>query len=238
VRLALCSLAFLLAACPSKETDTSEQAIAKMRALTDRMCECTTRPCAKSIMDELSEWSTLQSKRSSEAPTRPDTMKTMHALGQTFSECLEQLGHPWVSADELLTNMLREKRDGQTLAAAMFPAVNHRIQIDEHDPSHNAVFELGRIANEPSTDPCVRLEKNRYRWNESQIACVEVAPVAVRCSVLQIWRRARQKNVPADRIAKIELAIRDAATWKFTFHDDARGVSSHSFADDCPSVEK
>jgi hypothetical protein len=286
VRIALAAV-LLLAACPSKKTDETEQAIAMMREFRDRMCSCKDKACVDKVQEDITKWSTDMAQKSSKHDRKPreDQMKQLTEAATAYGECLTKQmmamqppvdppakgdpvpnpvtpspnlpppSHGTMWADRLLTDArtwARSKREGRNLASAVFAYVDRHGALDPADGEVRLRFgrfdevehkrKLGaKVRPKPAYDDCFEVSTTNGTWSEAPVGCIEAGPVAIHCSVAQIWQRAIEKQVPAEALATITLTVNaSTATWLFTIEDEPRNVHiRHAFADDCPlAVEK
>lgn len=79
-------------AAPAPPAKTESQTVMdKMEAFATRMCGCVDRPCADTVQEDMTRWSTEMANRSSEELQRKaseDEMKRMTEVGQKYAECM------------------------------------------------------------------------------------------------------------------------------------------------------
>lgn len=67
-----------------------EEALARMTAFKDAMCECDEAACAKRVSDEMNEWAMEQARRGYKAPDLPPTVQAKaRVIGEQMGACLQ-----------------------------------------------------------------------------------------------------------------------------------------------------
>ncbi|MFN0253639.1 MAG: hypothetical protein ACKV2T_42620 [Kofleriaceae bacterium] len=186
----------------------------------------------------------------SPVPVKGDPVPTQ----ATPSPNLPPPSHGTLSADRLLVDArtwARAKREDRNLASAVFAYVDRHGALDPADGEVRLRFgrfdeteskrRLGaKVRPKAPRGDCFELSTANGSWREDPASCIEAAPVAIHCTVAQIWQRALDKQVPPEALATISLTINATATWAFSIDDEPREVHiRHTFPDDCPlAVEK
>ncbi|MBA3457431.1 MAG: hypothetical protein H0T42_30400 [Deltaproteobacteria bacterium] len=76
--------------------------------------------------------------------------------------------------------------------------------------------------------------KGGWRWREG--ACWTQTELIPRCSMPEVWMRARAKRAPANAVAVIELVSNGTQLWKFSINDALRKVDIELHIDDTCTV--
>ena len=77
-------------AAEAPEASEASVAMAKMSEFADRMCQCTAKPCADRVQEDMTRWSTEMAAKASRNDSPPDeaTLKKMTEIGQRYGECM------------------------------------------------------------------------------------------------------------------------------------------------------
>ena len=79
----------------------ADEILGKMRSFKDKMCKCgeNDTKCAQAVSDEMTKWSTEQSKNAKEPPkmSEEDTKKAA-AIGEEMSKCMQKAMTPAAAA--------------------------------------------------------------------------------------------------------------------------------------------
>ena len=247
----------------SGSTADVEAMLVTLTDFADAMCRCSTPSCAENVDRESSQWSArkkhggtptpAQRQRISAQMTRYAQCRTKAALAPSPPDAAvdhgpEPVKPPATAGALMISASAFAKAD--RVRSAKYAYIGADGVLDPEFGAFEVRFGLAPVdVDDPNrrTGAPRRAPKDRptyceqFAWTPAggwagrMLSCGDVAVVGPRCAATEIWKRAIERNAPADALAVLDYQTSNGkGAWSFRISDPPRGVNVQlGFRDDC-----